>query len=150
MPARWSWEYDRLGHLLLPATLARTAASARSPGWSPLRRDPARATFAWLARTRAVAAHLCLRALAFGDSVGFLVAWSYWISIWVTTAALATAFVSYLSRSCRRSRLPRRSRPDGARRAVAADAVNLRGVRDAGTMQVTTCVLKVVPLSRCC
>ena len=35
--------------------------------------------------------------VAFGDFGGFLVAWSYWISMWTTDAALAVAFVSYLT-----------------------------------------------------
>jgi basic amino acid/polyamine antiporter, APA family len=34
---------------------------------------------------------------AFGDLAGFLVAWGYWISTWATLAALAVAFVGYLS-----------------------------------------------------
>ncbi|NNL92233.1 MAG: amino acid permease, partial [Saprospiraceae bacterium] len=32
-----------------------------------------------------------------GEFPGFLVAWGYWISVWTTNAALAVAFVSYLS-----------------------------------------------------
>ena len=32
-----------------------------------------------------------------GDFAAFVVAWGYWISIWVTNAAIAVAFVSYLS-----------------------------------------------------
>jgi APA family basic amino acid/polyamine antiporter len=35
--------------------------------------------------------------MAFGDLAGFLVAWGYWISIWVANAAIATAAVSYLA-----------------------------------------------------
>jgi basic amino acid/polyamine antiporter, APA family len=54
--------------------------------------------FAWLARTRAAAGGIyAYTKLAFGDFAGFLVAWSYWISIWITTSALAIATVSYLS-----------------------------------------------------
>ena len=34
---------------------------------------------------------------AFGDFVGFQMAWSYWIGNWASTAGLGTAFVSYLS-----------------------------------------------------
>ena len=34
---------------------------------------------------------------AFGPLVGFMVAWSYWISLWVGNAAIATGAVSYLS-----------------------------------------------------
>ncbi len=32
-----------------------------------------------------------------GDFAGYLVAWGYWISIWCTNAAIAVAFVSYLT-----------------------------------------------------
>lgn len=32
-----------------------------------------------------------------GDFAGFLVAWGYWISIWISNASLAVAFVSYLT-----------------------------------------------------
>ena len=35
--------------------------------------------------------------LGLGDFTGFLVAWGYWISIWVTNAAIAVAIVGYLS-----------------------------------------------------
>ena len=35
--------------------------------------------------------------VGFGDYVGFLVAWGYWISAWVANAAIAIAFVSALS-----------------------------------------------------
>lgn len=34
--------------------------------------------------------------LGFGDFLGFMVAWGYWISIWCTNAAIAVAFVGYL------------------------------------------------------
>ena len=34
---------------------------------------------------------------AFGDFVGFQTAWGYWIAIWAGNAAIAVAFVSYLS-----------------------------------------------------
>lgn len=33
----------------------------------------------------------------FGDFIGFLVAWGYWISIWITNASIAIALVGYLS-----------------------------------------------------
>src|ERR1700732_187431 len=35
--------------------------------------------------------------LAFGPLTAFIVAWGYWISIWVGNAAIATAAVSYLT-----------------------------------------------------
>ena len=35
--------------------------------------------------------------IIFGDFIGFLVAWGYWISCWVNNAAIAVAIVSALS-----------------------------------------------------
>ena len=35
--------------------------------------------------------------LMLGDFWGFLVGWGYWVSIWCTNAAIAVAFVGYLS-----------------------------------------------------
>jgi APA family basic amino acid/polyamine antiporter len=35
---------------------------------------------------------------AFGDFVGFQTAWGYWIAVWAGNAAIAVAFVGYLSR----------------------------------------------------
>ena len=35
--------------------------------------------------------------VVFGDFIGFLVAWGYWISCWVNNAAIAVAIVSALS-----------------------------------------------------
>ena len=105
-------------------------------------------TFAWLARTRAAAGGIyAYTKLAFGDFAGFLVAWSYWISIWITTAALATATVSYLS-----ALVPilAQSRAIAAATALALlwllTGVNLHGVRSAGGVQVVTVVLKLAPL----
>jgi basic amino acid/polyamine antiporter, APA family len=84
---------------------------------------------------------------AFGELAGFMVAWGYWISVWCTNAALAVALVGYLDPF-----FPSvvRNQASGAGLAIAAvwvlTAVNLRGVRTAGVVQVTTTVLKVLPL----
>ncbi len=81
---------------------------------------------------------------AFGDFVGFQTAWGYWIAIWAGNAAIAVAFVSYLSRFW-----------DGLATnsllaAVAAiwllTWVNALGVRQGGLVQAATTVLKLVPL----
>jgi len=84
---------------------------------------------------------------AFGDCIGFLVAWCYWISIVGANAAIAVAFASYLSTYIP----PIGSFPLlGALTALAAiwtlTAVNIAGVRNAGVVQVTTTILKVLPL----
>jgi APA family basic amino acid/polyamine antiporter len=83
----------------------------------------------------------------FGEFPGFLVAWGYWISIWVANAAIAVAFVGYLAvfvPALRESGLL------AALTALAAiwllTAVNVLGVRRAGSVQLATTVLKLLPL----
>ena len=84
---------------------------------------------------------------AFGERAGFVVAWGYWVSIWVGNAAIATAGVSYASVFA----------PwivSGAGVSVLATLgsvwlltlVNCTGVRAAGWVQVVTTLLKLVPL----
>ena len=105
-------------------------------------------TFAWLARRAPLAGGMyAYTRLAFGDFAGFLVAWSYWISIWITNAALAVAMVSYLSVLVP----PLAEAPVLAACAALAalwilTAVNLHGVRSAGLVQTLTVVLKLLPL----
>lgn len=83
----------------------------------------------------------------FGDFAGFLVGWGYWISIWVANAALAVAFTSYLSWFW-----PALASDRALASTVGIAAiwlltwVNVRGVRTAGSVQVVTTVLKLVPL----
>jgi APA family basic amino acid/polyamine antiporter len=72
--------------------------------------------------------------------------WSYWISLWVTNAAVAVGAVSYLEALA----------PDllgGGRGPVAAvgfvllfTAIATRGVRASGAVQLATSVLKLMPL----
>lgn len=84
---------------------------------------------------------------AFGDCVGFLVAWVYWIALVGGNAAIAVGFASYLS-----AFIPAIGANPllGAAAAMAAVwflvAVNIAGVRSAGAVQVTTTVLKLLPL----
>ena len=84
---------------------------------------------------------------AMGDAPAFLVAWGYWVSVWVGNAAIATAFVAYLT--------PFFPRLDGSPVLAAAaavgsiwllTAVNVWGLREAAVLQLVTTVLKVVPL----
>lgn len=84
---------------------------------------------------------------AFGDCVGFLVAWMYWVSLVGGISAIAVAFASYLSVLIP----PLGATPFfGALAALAATwiltAVNIAGVRSAGVVQVVTTVLKISPL----
>ncbi|MFD3324977.1 amino acid permease [Streptomyces sp. NPDC058701] len=84
---------------------------------------------------------------AFGDFAGFLAAWSYWITTWVSNAALAVAAVGYLS-----VLFP----AVGAHAwsmCLAALAVqwlpalaNLAGTRYVGAVQLVSTVMKFAPL----
>ncbi|MHB1193565.1 MAG: amino acid permease [Longimicrobiales bacterium] len=84
---------------------------------------------------------------AFGDLPGFLVAWGYWVSVWVGNAAIATAFVAYLTPF-----VPALGHAPVAQAALALSAiwiltaVNAWGVRKAALLQLVTTVLKVLPL----
>jgi len=139
------------GIFLLPATMAPYGgASALAWVFTAVGAVLLALAFAWLARTRAVGSGIyAYTSLAFGDFAGFLVAWSYWISIWITTSALAIATVSYLSSP---SLFPvlAESRVLAAGTALALlwmlTAVNLHSVRGAGGVQLVTVILKIAPL----
>ncbi|MFJ9792842.1 amino acid permease [Streptomyces globosus] len=84
---------------------------------------------------------------AFGDFAGFLAAWTYWITSWVSNAALAVAAVGYLS-----VLFPAVGDHTWSM-CLAALAVqwlpalaNLAGTRWVGTVQVVATVLKFAPL----
>ena len=85
--------------------------------------------------------------LAFGPFTAFIVAWGYWISIWVGNAAIATGAVSYLS-----PLLPWIADVPGASAGVTLfflwllTLVNWYGIRAAGWVQSVTTLLKVLPL----
>src|SRR5208283_694552 len=85
--------------------------------------------------------------LAFGPFTAFIVAWGYWISIWVGNAAIATGAVSYLS-----PLLPWIATVPGASAAVTLlmlwllTFVNCYGIKASGWVQGVTAVLKVLPL----
>jgi APA family basic amino acid/polyamine antiporter len=85
--------------------------------------------------------------LAFGPFTAFIMAWGYWISIWVGNAAIATGAVSYLS-----PLLPWIAEIPGASAAVTLfflwllTFVNWYGIRASGWVQSVTTVLKLLPL----
>lgn len=83
---------------------------------------------------------------AFGGDAAFLNAWGYWVSVWVANAVIVIGAVSYLGKL-----VPAldRSRPLAAMTGVALlwcfAAVNWRGVRTAGRVQLVTTILKLWP-----
>ncbi len=83
----------------------------------------------------------------FGDFIGFLVAWGYWISIWITNSAIAIAIVSALSFFF----------PSLASNSLYSISlglafiwlftwVNAKGVKTSGRIQIITTIMKLLPL----
>lgn len=82
-----------------------------------------------------------------GDFAAFLVAWGYWISIWCTNAAIAVAFVSYLTAFIPvLGTNPILSVGTGLGAIWFLTWINTRGIKEAGVVQVITTVLKITPL----
>jgi basic amino acid/polyamine antiporter, APA family len=84
---------------------------------------------------------------AFGHLPGFLVGWSNWVACVISSAALAVGFVGYLT-----AVVPGLSNEPGYQ-ALAAVALIwtvtlllVRGVKEAGAIQLLLTVLKIVPL----
>jgi basic amino acid/polyamine antiporter, APA family len=85
--------------------------------------------------------------LAFGDGTGFLMAWGYWMGIWVGNAAIAIGTVAYLAEL-----VPWIKTTTGGP-ALASCAIiwlltylNWRGTREMGAVQIVTTILKLLPL----
>ena len=83
----------------------------------------------------------------FGDFIGFLVAWGYWISCWVVNAAIAVAIIGALSVFF----------PALESNPIVAVTlgllmiwfftwINIKGVKTSGKFQVVTTLLKLLPL----
>jgi APA family basic amino acid/polyamine antiporter len=85
---------------------------------------------------------------AFGDFIGFQMAWSYWVGTWASVAAITIAFVSYLS-----IMWPALNHSFELAFAVSLATVwfftfiNILGVKTAGTVQLITTILKITPLA---
>ena len=85
--------------------------------------------------------------VAFGPLIAFVVAWGYWISIWVGNVSIATAAVSYVS-----PLLPWIAEKPGASAGVTLlllwllTFVNWYGIKASGWVQAVTTVLKILPL----
>jgi APA family basic amino acid/polyamine antiporter len=83
----------------------------------------------------------------FGDFIGFLIAWGYWISIWVSNAAIVVAIIGALSHFFPElSTNPIATVSFGLGLIWVLTWINSRGVRSSGIIQVVTTVLKLLPL----
>lgn len=84
---------------------------------------------------------------AYGDFMGFQVAYNYWIALWVGNAAISVAFVGYLSVFWPILKM----RPLWALAVCLSSVwlitlVNIWGIRQAGRLQLITTILKLIPL----
>lgn len=138
-----------VGVFLLPAQLAHFGWNAVI-GWvlTILGATMVAAVFARLASRLPITGGPYIYAReAFGPLPAFVVAWSYWISLWVGNATIATGAVSYLSVF-----MPSLAGNPafGAAATVMLvwllTLVNCRGVEAAGAVQVVTTALKLLPL----
>ena len=105
--------------------------------------------YSWLSKLKPVATGgpYAYTREGMGDFAAFLVAWGYWISIWCTNAAIAVAFVSYLTTFFPAlSNNPFLSVATGLSAIWFLTWINTKGIREAGMVQVITTVLKLAPL----
>ncbi len=84
---------------------------------------------------------------AYGDEMGFFMAWGYWIMAWSSNAAVSLAFVSYLSHF-----IPYLAESKIASFGVATALIwlttflNCRNLKYGGFVQVLTVIIKISPL----
>lgn len=137
------------GVFLLPASLAPYGGLAFG-GWliSGAGALMLALVFARLSRANPAAGGIYAYSRAgFGDLAGFLVGWGYWTAVWSGCAALAVAFVGYVG-----AFLPGVAGSPVAAAALAIAAlwavalINVRGVREAGLVQIVTTIVKLLPL----
>jgi len=137
------------GIFLLPATLAPYGAASLL-GWSITFGGALSLAmvFAWLSRTIPANGGVYAYArAAFGDQVGFLVAWSFWVYQWCGNAALAVGFAGGVSAVFpAATATPLRAMLCALIALWVCAFVNLAGAREGGRMQLATTLIKLVPL----
>lgn len=81
-----------------------------------------------------------------GDLPAYMALWAYWVSLWLTNAALATGAVGYLTVV-----VPRLGHVQPTLFALlllwSFVVINLFGVRSGGSVQIVTTVLKLLPMA---
>lgn len=137
------------GVFLLPAALAPYGAASLL-GWALTLAGALllALVYAWLARAiRNHGGAYGYARCAFGDGVGFVVAWSYWVCTWSANAAIAVAFAGSLGAVWpAATATPLRAAACALGALWLCTAVNLAGVREAARVQMLTTLLKLVPL----
>jgi APA family basic amino acid/polyamine antiporter len=85
--------------------------------------------------------------IAFGNPLGFTNAWSYWITAWAGNAAIAVGWVLYVEHFINTDHDPVFSVVLVLIGLWIPAAVNLSGVKNMGSVQVVTTVIKFVVLA---
>ena len=84
---------------------------------------------------------------AFGDFIGFQIAYSYWVALWVGNAAIALAFTGYLSVFVP---VLATSHAYTCYTSIGIvwllTVVNILSIREAGVIQLVTTIIKLLPL----
>jgi basic amino acid/polyamine antiporter, APA family len=84
---------------------------------------------------------------AFGDFAAFLVAWTTWIGMWVSCAAVAIGFVAYLGALVPAiGSSPLLGALSGVALIWVLVWINIAGVRESGIFSLLTTLLKLTPL----
>lgn len=88
---------------------------------------------------------------AFGDLVGFVVVYNYWIGMWIGSASVVVALTGYLAFFI--PELPTNNLTNllvSIGIVWSLTSINILGVRAAGVMQLLTTILKLLPLIALC
>lgn len=84
---------------------------------------------------------------AFGDLTGFLIAWGYWAAYWISIPAIAIAFVGYLAVFFPVLETSLTAQASTALALIwGLTLINIKGVKEAGFVQLLMTVLKLIPL----
>lgn len=85
--------------------------------------------------------------VALGSPTGVMIGWAYWVSVWSANAVVATTAARYLATFYHAAgATPLRVALLGTVIVTALTAINLRGARGVGRLQVATTIIKLVPL----
>jgi basic amino acid/polyamine antiporter, APA family len=83
---------------------------------------------------------------AFGNTVGFANAWSYWITAWAGNAAIVTGWVFYVEHFVNKDGVTAWSIVIALIGLWLPALINLSGVKNMGAVQLWTTVVKFIPL----
>jgi basic amino acid/polyamine antiporter, APA family len=84
---------------------------------------------------------------AFGNGIGFTNAWSYWITAWAGNAAIVTGWVFYVEKFINKDHAAVWSILIALVGLWIPAVINLSGVKNMGSVQVWTSIVKFVPLA---